>query len=418
MRTPLRFLALSTLALGAACADATAPAADAVVTGPRPGLTVVTDAAVLAARVADRGARPVRLDGVPSPDGAALVADDPIKFEQLADVAAPEVGTERLAATHVAVAGTLAYVAYATPGESYGGAVDVFDVSVPEKPVLVSSARFDDTDVHALAVTSSTLFLATATASPAFAEPAVLEAITLKGGLLTEESRRIGLPSFAATGVVAQGSNVWVTSGNGGPNGGGVSVLDQATLKAIWFERLDDARAVGLNGSVITVVQGTPGRVRLYTTGTTPAPVRTFAVGGLGGRDAKAHIANVGNWGVVATGEGGAVFTRIRQNGSTTGTSLFTVSKPALPGLEAALTVTNGVAVSGDVLYSANGGAGVWVATGNWSRTAQNLVPTVTPVGRLALDGVSSNLVATAGSTLLVATGNGLMLIRFTVPVA
>jgi hypothetical protein len=43
-------------------------------------------------------------------------------------------------------------------------------------------------------------------------------------------------------------------------------------------------------------------------------------------------------------------------------------------------------------------------------------VPSVTPIGRLALDGVSSNLVATAGSTLVVATGNGLTLLRFTLP--
>jgi hypothetical protein len=416
--TRLPVVAVTLAALATACSEATAPALPTVVDGPRPGLVVVNDAATLASRLTDRGARPVALE-VPAANGMlSLTADAPIKFELTADVGVPQVGKEPLAATHVAVSGTFAYVAYATPGESYGGAVDVFDVSVPESPVLVSSAQFEDTDVHALAVSGSTLWLATATASPAFAEPAVLEAITLKGGQLTDESRRVGLPSFAALGVVAQGTNVWVVSGNGGPNTGGVSVFDQVSLKPVWFDRVDDARAVGLNGSVVTVVQGTPGRVRLYTTGTTPTFLRSFPVGGLSQRDGKAHIANSGNWGVVATGEGGPVFTRIRQNGVTTGTTLFTVSKPALPDLDGAYTVTNGVAMSGDVLYSANGGAGVWVATGNWSRTAQNLVPTVTSVGRLALDGVSSNLVATANGTLLVATGQGLKLLRFTLPTA
>jgi hypothetical protein len=392
----------------AACGDATAPVATDLLPTPRPNMVVINDPVVLAARMTDAGGAPVAIVPEAGTDAALQLQLEAMPFRLRAAVAAPVVDGQSLAATHVVFSDDHAYVAYATASDTTVGAIDVFDIDDPSRPRLVSSARFTDAKILTLAVDrDKRLFVGTASGDPAFAEtPAVVEEIHLDGGRLTTRTRRVAVGSWVVTGLHLHGDHLWVTSGHSADRPGVLTVLDEDDLRVVSAEVVGDARAVSRNGNVMTVLIGGPGRVRLYDASSRRF-ISEFAVGGLSRPGHKATIANVANWGFVSTGEAGVALTRIRQNGSTTGVRLFNWGRPELAGLPAEWSNTNAVAASGDYVYAANGGAGVWVATGNWSRTAQNLVPTVTPLGRLALDDVSSNMVGVENGSLFVAAGRG-----------
>lgn len=403
---PIVPVALFTLV---ACQGDSPVASTASAFTPRPGLVIENSAATLAARVHDAGGRAVGLVAT-DPGESAIVADDTtLPFTLQVHIDAPVVSDLTVPASHIVFRGTRAYVSYAPAGETLVGAVDVFDISTPTSPVLISSARLADAKVTTMAVSGDQLYLGTVTSSPDYAStPAVLEVLRLdETGRLTAETQRVAVPSHVITGIAVTGGRVWVGSGTSAEQPGGLTVLDAADLSVRGSETIADVRAVAVNGSVVTVLVGSGARMRLYNA-TTQQFIREFSVGGLHAHGHKATIANTGNWAFIAAGDSGVVFSRIRQNGSTTGTKLFSWGSPAgLVGVADEDAVTNAVATSGSYVYAANGGAGVWVARGNWSTTAQNLTPSITPIGRLDLPGVSSNMVGVYGGSLFVAAGMG-----------
>ncbi len=401
---------VGTLLLLAACAgDVSAPSPA------QPGdarITVTNDADALSHRLLARAttlAIDTPLDSLGGPDAAVAhaVASD-VAFQEHAEGVAPIVSGRALQATHAVFDKGLAYVSYALIGEDAMGAVDVFNVQSPTTPRLVSSASFTNTDVHTLAVSGNRLYLGTGSLDMEPGESAVLEVMTLSGGMLTGQSVRIPVPSQIVTGIVVAAGKVWVTSGTGGRREGGLTVLDERTLEPVAFYEIADARAVGANGgTVIAVVQGSPGRIRMYDQRTT-AFVREFPIGGLSMPGGKASITTRGTWAFVATGEGGTQVLQLRQNGNTSGSVVGNIPRPAANGLRDEYAVTNGVAPAANYLVAANGGAGVWVTHTNDQTTAQTNRPTLTPMGRLGLpDGFSANFVATSYPMLFVAAGSG-----------
>jgi hypothetical protein len=408
MRT-LKLIAPAALVALAACQSDSLVAPATSLFQTRPGVVIENSAAVLATRVHDAGGAPVAV----VPEHPAMMAikgdDNAMDFTLQLNIDAPVVGELTLPASHIVFRGTRAYVSYAPAGETLVGAVDVFDISTPFKPELISSATYKDAKITTMAVNGDMLYLGTVSSAAEFEEaPAVLEAVRLdENGRLTEKSVRVSVPSHVVTGIAVASNNVWVVSGTSEKQPGGITVLDPATFEPRYSETLADARAVSVNGSVVTVLLGGDARMRLYDAASFKF-IREFAIGGLRAPGHKATIANVGNWAFVAAGDSGVVFTRIRQNGAVTGTKLLSWGSPAgLAGVLDEDAVTNAVAVSGSYAYAANGGAGVWVARGNWSSTAQNLLPTITPIGRLDLPGVSSNMVGVYGGSLFVAAGMG-----------
>jgi hypothetical protein len=322
---------------------------------------------------------------------------------------APTVSGVRLPATHIVFQGTRAYVSYAPAGEMLVGAVDVFDVTKPSSPNLISSARFVDSKITTMAVDGDVLYLGTVTADAKFyATPAVLEAVRLDDeGRLTTRTHRAAVMSHVITGIALFDGDVWVTSGTSTSRPGGITVMDREQFKVLSEEKLADVRAVDVNGEIITVLVGSGARMRLYDARTREF-IREFDVGGLTEAGHKATIANVANWAFVAAGDSGVVFTQIRQNGRATGTKLMSWGSPiGVPGVANEDAVTNAVAVSGSFAYAANGGTGVWVARGDWSSTEEDGMPNITPIGRLDLPGVSSNMVGVYGGSLFVAAGLG-----------
>ena len=374
-------------------------------------VTVINDANALAVRMLERSGELSLLtsDTISSMRMNAVAApSDQMAFKEHAEVLPPRVERHLLQATHAAFADGLAYVAYALAGDDAQGAVDVFDVRNPAGPRLVSHATFYGTDIHTLAVSNGRLYLGTGSQDREQGENAVLEVITLRDGLLTSESVRVALPSQIVTGIAIAGGKLWATSGTGGKREGGLTVLDEATLKHLMFDEFSDARAVAPNAnSVMAVVRGTPGRVRLYDQATLQM-LREFNVDGLSMAGGKASISTRATWAFVGAADGGVQVLQLRQNGRVTGTVVGSVSRPEQRDLPKEYAVTNAVGFAGDFLISANGGAGVWVTHTTDQTTAQTNRPQLTPVGRLGLpDGFSANFVATNYPMLFVAAGNG-----------
>lgn len=406
-----RSLALvGSLLLLAACAgDFSAPSS---VQPANTRITVTNDAGALSHRLLARATTLVieaPSDSLAGPDAfvAHAVAAD-VEFREHAEGVAPMVSGRSLQATHAVFERGLAYVSYALVGEEAMGAVDVFNVQSPSAPLLVSSASFTNTDIHMLAIAGDRLYLGTGAQDMEPGESAVLEVMTLSGGMLTGTSVRIPLPSQIVTGIAVSAGKVWVTSGTGGRREGGLTVLDERTLERIAFYEIADARAVGANGgTVIAVVQGSPGRIRLYDQRTATF-LREFPIGGLSLPGGKASITTRGTWAFVATGDGGTQVLQLRQNGNVSGSVVGSVPRPDVKGLRDDYAVTNGVAPAANYLVAANGGAGVWVTHTNDQTTAQTNKPTLTPMGRLGLpDGFSANFVATSYPMLFVAAGAG-----------
>jgi hypothetical protein len=343
-------------------------------------------------------------------------SDDSFSLALIAEVAPPDVDGIRLQASHTLIEGYRAYVTYNVQGPVRKGGVDVFDVSHPESVELISSALFTDTDVSAGDLHgSSDLYLATATDDPAFATPAVLEVVELQGGKLTSASRRVDLPSYAGTGVRVQGGTVYVTSGTGGDPVGGLSVFDRTTLERAGFDPFEDARAVDVQDGVVVAMRGTPGELRLYD-GHGVTFERSFASGGANIPESKGTVSIAKPCVFYAAGDAG-----LRVVDLETGSTVVTLPVPDVEDVALEDEVTNGASISGDLVFIANGGAGLFVARasrnfgdgeggngGDQGAQCTSCDVKLELLGQVRFPGdESANYVASRGNLLFVAHGLG-----------
>src|SRR5260221_6295675 len=165
-----------------------------------------------------------------------------------------------LQATSVSIVGNLAVVSYNMVGNPYLGAVDVIDITNKNQPVLRSEALFQNTDVSAVTMSGTNVYLAEATGDTGFTAPAVAEVVTLVGNqLVLTGNTRTGLSSFAATSV-AFGTRVYATSGDAGS----LFMLNPVTFAVTSSIPLTDARWVAVGGGYLTVVQGVTARLAPY----------------------------------------------------------------------------------------------------------------------------------------------------------
>ncbi len=385
-----------------ACADG---ASD--LTGPEPGLeqggriTVTNDRAVLAARVHYAGNVQLVID----PSFGGMTLSEGVTFRRApkgvsasvglglrAVVDPPELDGTTLQATHITMRKDNAYVSYNAQGPLFRGGVDVFNTVQPERTELISQALLSDTDVNALDSKDGRLYMATATEDPQFTSGAVFEELELDGDLLTTNSRRVDLPSYAGTGVAADGGLVFATSGDGAD--GGVAALDILSLELVWRADFADARAVAIDGSTILTMAGQPGTLRVFDAGS-GALNASYTPGGANIPHSKSTVAIQEGLAFVAAGDEGTKVVQLSD-----GTVTDVVPAPVVDGLDPSLTVTNAVAVSGNLVFMANGGAGLWVA--------RLKLDELEVVGMIDFgDGPSVNFVAVGGNLLFAATGTG-----------
>ncbi len=314
-----------------------------------------------------------------------------------AEVDPPELSGQTIQATHVVLDNGYAYVTYNVQGPVYRGGVDVFDVRNTERPELISQALFDDADVSAVDHEDGMLYLATATGDPGFASPAVLEEIMLEDGRLTTFTRRVDLPSYAATGVRAVDDQVLVTSGDG--EDGGLTILGRNTLDPEFVVNFRDARDVAVYGSLAIGMKGTP--AELYVVDRRHGQLlRSFAPGGANIRESKSTIRIFRNFVLMAAGDEGTKIVSMED-----GRVAASLPAPIVDGIPAYFTVTNAVTEHKGYVFMANGGAGLHVARITVSDDGD---ATLQMIGQVEFpDGPSVNFVAAKKNVLFLASGEG-----------
>ncbi len=389
----------------AGCSDFNPFTDSSMLDGSADRVVVENDPAVLAQRFAPTMVElaveqtTAQLRGGPAPgdrDG------DVFKLFLIATVDPPVVRDITLQATHIVVRGNRVLVSYNVQGPDRAGGADIFDITDPDDVTLVAGAIFTDTDVSALDLHSNTVFLAEATSDGAFSSPATLETLHVREGL-TDESRRIDLPSYAGTGVVVQGETVYVTSGD---LDGGISAYDRETLELQWFSAIPDARAVDARGATVIVMRGTPGALHVFD-GASGSLLRTFETGGANIPESKATVQVARGLAFYAAGDEG-----LRVVDMDNGTVVANVPVPDIEGLDPEFEVTNAVSLQGNLVFMANGGAGLQVVRANTNVEAgADLAASDLQLQRLGNvifpDGESANFVGGKGNLAFSATGTG-----------
>ena len=389
------------LAIGACAKGPSIPTAPDPVSNRLGRFIVTNDRTALARRVHDARGEVLKITpdpGMTTLSSASTLKHTPappphdIALREIARVDPPVLNDVTLQATHIAMQRGKVYVSYNAMGPLHIGAIDVFDV-VPKIPQLVSFGRYADTDVNAIDAKDGRLFMAVATEDPSAAGPAALDVINLDDDLLTTEAFRVSLPSYAGTGVVANGGLVFATSGDGA--NGGIGAFDALSLQPVWHQEFADARAVAADGTGVLTMSGQPCTLRMFDGAVGGAPTASCTPGGATIPHSKATLAIHQGLAFVAAGDAGTKVVRLADHVVTS-----VVPVPPVPGLAPELTVTNAVAVSGNLVYMANGGAGLWVARLKGER--------LEVAGRIEFgDGPSVNFVAAHGNLLFVATGTG-----------
>lgn len=388
-----------------------------------PGTVRISDSISLARFVVRGGNRaiPLVLDSAVAADPAAfgyVAREDELKLALDVEVKPPEVGGAQLQATHVATTGEWVYVTYAQIGEGTAGAVDVLYVTASNELKLVSRVTFEETEYYGVTVANGVLYLVGASADPKLEERAVLDVVQLRDGQTSERirSRRVSLPSYAGTSVHVQDGRIWVTSGSGGPNTGGLTILSEKDLSVVGKERFEDARAVHGSGAFVVVFSGTPGRARVYDALSSRQLGDVVDVGGAEIPESKGTAWVEGDWAFLGAGDGGVkVMSLTSDGGVLAGRGIPT---PELDGVPRDLSTTNAVATDGNGhIVAASGETGVHIYTSNhlkFKPGSSDADPEVYRLGRLDFGSrISANFVAGDKSRIFVASGlGGLKIVR------
>lgn len=275
-----------------------------------------------------------------------------------AEVDPPEIDGVKLQATHVEVDGDLAYVSYNLKGDEYGGAVDVFDVSVVDTPKIVSQMLLKNTDVNALDFDNGILYLAEAvnmeSVTPVYlTSPAALEVFyTSNGQISIENSKMIDLSSFSATSVVKGKTDIHVTTGS---QGGYHKLSLGDELSEITKIDLPDLRSVEEYGTNTIVLQANPGAVKVYNNSTNQLE-NTYNLPDNLTTLSKSDIAVQNEHVYIPVNAAGLKVLDLKY-----GKIVKEYAKPRTPnGANHADYVTNSVSVIENVALIANGGAGLF----------------------------------------------------------
>lgn len=313
-------------------------------------------------------------------------------LQLIAEVAAPTYQGKTLQATHIDFAGNKVYVSYNTRGETYLGGIDVFDVSNQSRPALVSQAIMPNTDISSVVYNNNYVYLASATDADkdvTLTAPAVLDRIALNNGLLSSSTGRVQLKGFVGKNIIAKNNRIYVVSAEQG----GLSVVNPNDFKEEKYSPFTGSVALSSNasGSTIFVLKNKPGQIiGLNANDLTTA--KTIALGA-DLPETESHVELVNDNFLHAAGRAGLNYL------SSTGALLDNIPVPAsVPGADPADVVSNNVSINNNLVYIANGAAGLYVAKldGN----------TLVLLGKASL-GASTNYVKASGNLIFVATGTG-----------
>ncbi|MCC9020122.1 MULTISPECIES: hypothetical protein [Flavobacterium] len=304
---------------------------------------------------------------------------------QIAEVNPPKDNSGRtLQASHVAVNGNYAYVAYTMSGEAYSGAIDVIDVSDPYKPKLITSALIANTDITSLTYSNGNLIIGAAAdidKNPSLKSPAVVINMPLSSGMLTDKYTITNLEGQVTTDAASNSGSYFAVTGDQGS----LFKINAASKTISGKVAVEDLRSVAINGDKVVTLSGTKG-VNIYNESTL-ALQKSFTTS----TDVKASKRTIdfdGTKLLVSEGYNGLSVYDINS-----GSKLQTIPL-AVAGEE---NVTNALSVNDGYAFVANGAAGLNV----YKTGAQlGLLGTVDILG-------SSNYVKSSGNFIYVASGKG-----------
>ncbi|WP_026970182.1 hypothetical protein [Algoriphagus terrigena] len=363
-------------------------------------ILINNDSEALSQRIKLDGSGVITLINPEAAAGRIMETSSELPIVLISQVEAPEYQGVRLRATHVDIDGDYAYVGYNMEGETYLGAVEIFDISDVYKPKIVSQALFTDAEVSSLEYSNGTLQLAMAVdidGDLGVSSPANLGRVSVSEGKFTSEFTFTSVPGFVANDVTEVGSATAITTGNPGILG----LVDIAGNVSQQVE-LEDLRSVAYGNDKLAVLSGTEGAI-IYN----PSNLSELARISLDDAtpEAKRTIAIADNNLYVSEGAAGA---GIYSLGS--GQLIAKLPIPINPeGVDAGDVVTNAVSIDQSLLFMANGAAGISVS--NVENTSD-----VKSMGILDLDG-SSNFVRNEENFVFVATGaGGLQILKINTP--
>jgi hypothetical protein len=353
-------------------------------------ITINSDSQSLTARVNLDNAGVIGLIDPNAPEGRVLEEATDLPLILVSQVDAPVLDGKTLKATHVDIDGNYAYVAYNTEGDTYLGAVDIFDITNIYSPVITEQAVFTDTDISSLEYKNGKLYLAAAVnidENDDVTSPANLITVSVSGGRFTSEFVYTSLPGFVATDVANTNSSTAVTSGNDGVIG-----LFDGTQTLGNSSEITDLRAVAFGTDKLAVLSGTTG-VHILDPNSLSEVVSIPLTLDVAGAKRTMDIDN-GNLYVSEGANGAGIYKMV--DGSL-------VQKLAIPirpeDVAEGDIVTNAVSVDNNLLFMANGAAGISISD-------VSDLASIKQFGVLDLDG-SSNFVRNEEEFVFVATGFG-----------
>ncbi|WP_026955010.1 hypothetical protein [Algoriphagus vanfongensis] len=362
-------------------------------------IQINTDTETLSQRISKEGAGVIGITDPTLPAGRISQDEIPaseIPLILISKVDAPQSNGNTLKATHVDIDGDFAYVSYNTEGETYLGGVEIFDISDAYNPKITAQAIFQDVDISSIAYKDGKLFLAAAVnvdADYGVDTPANLITVSVAGGQFTSDFNFSTIPGFVATDVTHTNTNTVITSGNPGI----VGLMDANNVLGS-SQEITDLRAAAFGSDRLAVLSGTEGvRVmdptNLSTIYTIPVAIESSG--------AKRTIEIDNDYLYVSEGSTGAGIYQIND-----GTEVANLEIPIKPSdVDPSEIVTNAVSVDDNLLFMANGAAGISISDVSDKANIKEF-------GVLDLDG-SSNFVRNEEKFVFVATGaDGLQILK------
>ena len=289
-------------------------------------------------------------------------------FILIAEVESPVRSGDRvLSATHVEVNGNYAYVSYhynepngsAISEDLYEGHIDVFDITEPTVPVIMSTAETHRADFNTMFLDYETegaqrkLWIGATDygVGGAVFELDLMDNTIPVGSML---SRYKTPPGFSVNGVVRSADWIYATAGR---TAGGVYTFDEATMNLAQVDEFTNAKYAAASGTDIgskhvALKSGTSAELLVYEVSEEHTLLNTIDIGSIAPENGKSGIYIKDNICWVAMGYNG-----LKAYDLNTGNLVHTLS-PENMGPDA---VTNGVCLDEDYVYIANGSGGMYL---------------------------------------------------------
>lgn len=316
----------------------------------------------------------------------------------VADVAAPtEPGGHKLSATCIQIIDNYAYVSWHWNGapSDYAGLLEVYNISNPTTPVIVSTLWSTDIDFNHLFVEDSEFAPAQRRLwsvgsrnlnTSGLGTPAWMGEFTLTNYIFTMNTfEETDLPSYSGNTVIKYNNSLLLTSAK---SNGALTNFDLATDSLTTLIQDERMRHLDIDGNNMIALQQDDNNSVMYVF-SLPNPnfnnLASINVGPIAPDDGKNVARLDGNKAYVATGRDGLkVF------------DINTMSSTPVGTFDVTSGLTNGVSTDNDYVYVANGASGVYILN----------KADLSVVGNYKYDG-SANYVDSKNNFVFVANGTG-----------